>query len=367
MRGKLLILSVLVLLAGQAHVSGQESNVEGMTVYEILQDRMDNYNRFVEKSGFPEQFSFLTSARVNLYVDSETIGVVLEGGKIVEVVKGGIADPTNEFKTSRKYFNSILISENPMKRVNFGLKNAFIVRRDHGMGGISKGKLLERAINKFDVPEPKVERKVSKALNEIAEKREDKFVVEGERAGLRKTDLELKTAEDIRAKMVKIEEYTGYINEAPPGTKILTTKQGEGSLGTYVKIEVPEVKTDEVVLKIAYTDEELDYKFLDEGSLAIKWLDESSGQWRELKAGSPDWVKEIGVNKEENFVFARLAHASVYGVSGSIIDVKKIEEMRGIQPVYFESPEEIQMIREGAMRRGIIDRIIDFILGLFFK
>lgn len=363
MRG--LIIFALVLMLGKA-TYGAEIDLN-KPVYDLLDDNKGSFNKFAEEGGIPSQFSFLTSARINLYVDNEIVGIVMEGGRITELVKGGLNDPTNEFKTSRGYFNSILISENPLKRINFGLKNAYIMKRDFGVGGKSKGKLLEGAIDKLDVPEPKVEKKVSKSLDEIGEKQGEVFVVEGEKAGLKKIDFELKTSEEAGSKNVNIEEYTGYVDDSPPGINKLALGQGEGTLGAYIKIEAPDIKVDEFVLKISYSDEELDYKFLDEGSLSIKYLDEGTGQWLELKAGSPDWVKEIGVNKEGNYVYAKLAHASVYGVSGTILELKKLEEQRGIQPVYFESPAEIEKVRAGATSRGIIDRIIAFILGLFLK
>jgi hypothetical protein len=140
-------------------------------------------------------------------------------------------------------------------------------------------------------------------------------------------------------------------------------EEGEESLGVYVKIEVEDA--DEVVLKIAYSEEDLDYTMLDEDSLVIKWLNEETGKWRRLAEGKPEWVKEIGVNKEEDYVYAVLEHASVYGVAGNVIGVKKLEEQGGYGPAYFESPEEVEKIRAGEGRKGIINRTLDFILELF--
>jgi hypothetical protein len=133
----------LIALTGGV-VAGQEaesyfSQVEAMSVYELIksyQEKQSTYNIKI-----PEQFSFLTSAKINLIVGDETIGLVLADGAISSVHEGGIEDPTIEFKTSRKYFNSILTSKRPLKRVTFGLKQGFITKRSHGIGGRSKDKV----------------------------------------------------------------------------------------------------------------------------------------------------------------------------------------------------------------------------------
>ncbi len=358
----ILILALAVILA-TAHLAYSQE----LDLYGTMQDRAQVYNAFVERQGAPPGFDVLTDARVNLIVDSQVVGLVIDGGKIVEVVKGGIDDPTNEFKTTGDYFDSILTSDDPAKRVNFGLKQAFIMKRDHGLGGGAKGKIAERLLNKLDVPEPKTETKVDKEIGEVATGEKGEFAIEGSALGLKRTDLELKSKEDIGDKKILIEEYNGYTDVAPHGLKPLDLKEGEGNLGTYIKVETPGVKFEEFVLRIAYKDEELDYKFLDEQSLTLKLFDSATGNWIILREGTPDWVKEINVDTENNIIIAHLEHASVYGISGQIIDVNKLQQQRNIEPVYFVSREEVDQIRAAKARRGIIDRIIDFILGLFLK
>ena len=365
---RILLAFVIVLILTSGFAYGQEvaisrPGVETKSVYELIK----MYQARQPEDGFslPSQLSFLTSARINLHVGTETVGMVVGDGKIIEVVKEGVKDPTIEFKTSRKYFNTIVTSQRPLKRIKFGLGQGFIVKRDHGIKGKVTGELLKRAIEKLDTPEPKVTKRVFKKLASISEKRGGRFVIEGPRAGLSRTTLELSGGEGLADQTVEIEEFTGYVDEAPSGIKGMSLGEGEKNLGIYVKIEVGEEKTDDVLLKIAYSEEELDYNFLDEDSLTIKWLDEESGKWHNLRADKPNWVKEVGINKEENYVFARLEHASVYAVAGSVINVKRLEEQRGYEPAYFESIEEVEKIRETEGRKGIIDRIVDFVLGLF--
>lgn len=369
MKKFLLALAVAIAFMG-GFAAGQETkpfsdNLESASLYEIFQKFWASQNAMGQGGGLPAQLSFLTSAKINIHAGEETVGIVLEGGKISAVIEGGLDGPSMEFKTSRRYFNTVITSNRPIKRIIFGLKKGFIVKRTHGVMGKAKGKLMERAIIKLDTPEPKVRKRILKKLDEISEKQGDRFVIRGQRAGLKRTTIELESDDDLSGQTVEIEEFTGYTDEAPAGIKGMDLDRGEKNLGVYVKIEVDAEKIKNVLLKIDYSDEELEYGLLDEDSLTIKWLDEESGTWHRLSAGKPSWVKKVGINKEENYVFAELEHASVYGVSGRIISVKKLEEQRGYDPAYFESPEEIEDIRENEGKRGIIDQIIDFLLGLF--
>jgi hypothetical protein len=362
---KFFVFLLILLFAQTVFASPPEGELD-RSLYDIINSKREAVNKFVEAGGVPGSLKGLVSARINLIVDGETVGIAVKDGKIVEVVEGEIDNPTNEFKTTRNYFRSILVSDNPLKRFNYGLRYAFIMKRDHGIGGKTMGKLMERMLEQLDKPEPKNEIKISKRLGEIAGKKTASFLyeIDGENLGMKRMDLVLTTEEDVSDETITLEEYTGYMDTAPRGITKLTLESGEGSLGTYLKVETPGIETKEAILKVSYKDEELDYKFLDENSLALKWYDEEVGKWIKLKTGAPDWVKEIKVNTQENYLSAKLAHASVYGVSGTIIDLKKIEEQRDIQPVYFESAEEVERIRAGSERRGLVDRILDFFLGL---
>lgn len=361
---KLFLISIIsiALIAGIG--AGEESasdSVQEKSIYELLKTYQNLQD--TDTVGLAAKFAFLASAKINLHIGDEIVGVVMEGGKISEVKEGGLDDPTIEIKTSRKYLNSIATSEHPLKRINYGLKQGFIVKRGHGIIGKSKDKVIERALKMLDTGAPKAKKRVAKKIAKVARKSEKKFIIEGRAAGLKKTSIELEGGESLGEQDIIIEEFTGYKDEAPEGIRKMDLDEGEENLGVYVKIEVE--GTDEVVLKIAYDEEDLDYAMLDEDSLTIKWLDEETGKWRKLREGRPKWVKEVGVNKDENYVYAVLEHASVYGVAGNVIGVNELERQRGYGPAYFESPEEIEKIRSGGEKRGIIDRILDFVLGLF--
>lgn len=351
---------ISTVAAGQVDES-YSAEVEVQSVYELMKTYQEKQD--TDASGLAAKFAFLASVRLNLHVGDEIVGVVMEGGKISEVREGGLDDPAMELKTSRKYFNSIATSEQPLKRIKYGLDQGFVTKRSHGIGGKSKDRVMERAIKKIDTKAPKVKKKIAKKVSEVAKKRGKKFVIGGSATGLKKTTIELGGGEGLGDQDIEIEEFTGYKDEAPEGIRKMDLEEGEENLGVYVKIEVED--TDEVTIKIEYSEEDLDYAMLDEDSLTIKWLNEETGKWVKIREGKPRWVKEVGVNTDEDYVYAVLEHASVYGVAGNVIGINKLEEQRGYEPAYFESPEEIEKIRSGEERRGIIDRVLDFILGLF--
>ena len=358
----LILLICLVSVGTIAQADEHESDpLDAYSAYELV--KMYQEQQGPGDAGLPEQASFLASAKINLIVGADTVGVVMDGGAIESVNDGAIDDPTIEFKTSWKYFKSVINSERPLKRITFGLRQGFIMKRSHGIGGRSKDKVMERALEKMDTEEPKAQKRVLKRLSAMAEKRGEKFMVEGRRAGLSKTSVEITGSDRMGEQEVEIIEFTGYTDEAPMEMGKMDMEEGEKSLGVYVKIEVEDA--DEVTIKIDYDEEELEYAMLDEDTLAIRWFNEETGKWMRITQGRPAWVKEVGVNTDENYVFAVLEHASVYGVAGDIIGVKKLEAMKGYEPAYFESPEEVERVRaEPEGKRGIVDRVIDFILGL---
>lgn len=355
------------MMEGKTDIRRTESKMLSESVYKLVRNRVDDYNAAIEKRGLPEAAGFLLDMRANFYVGDEKIGIVFENGKVKSVVEGGIENPTNEFKTTRKFFNRILKSENKLVAVAFGLKYGFIVRKDHGIAGKIKGKMIERAVENIVKRRPKLRKRIARKLAEIGERRGNVIVIPRERAGFRRASIEIRGGEGVENSDIEIEEYDGYVENAPEGIKRIELGKGERDLGSYIKLNLRNPDIEEITLKLHYSDEELDYNLIDEDSLKIKYFDEKNGKWITVSPGNPDFVREVGINKEENFVYARLSHASIYALSGSVTTPEKIEEKRDIEPAYFESPEEVKKIREKAERKGIIDRIIDFILSLIFR
>lgn len=132
MKKFLLALAVAIAFMG-GFAAGDETkpfsdNLESASLYEIFQKFWASQNGMGQGGGLPAQLSFLTSAKINIHAGEETVGIVLEGGKISAVIEGGLDGPSMEFKTSRRYFNTVITSNRPIKRIIFGLKKGFIVR-----------------------------------------------------------------------------------------------------------------------------------------------------------------------------------------------------------------------------------------------
>jgi len=159
-----------VFLIGTAAAS-EDAGLEKRTLYELVKGRQDGFSKSLERISSSGPASRLSSARINLYVGAEVAGIVLENGKITEVVNGKLENPTVEFKTSRGFFASILKSDNPAKRINYGIKNAFIVMRWHGLINKAKGRIMTEALDKLDLPEQKFEKKIEERIEKIAAKK----------------------------------------------------------------------------------------------------------------------------------------------------------------------------------------------------
>jgi hypothetical protein len=92
-------------------------------------------------------------------------------------------------------------------------------------------------------------------------------------------------------------------------------------LGRFVRIEAsPDVRAalSSVMLKVYYTDEELEDANVDESSLAMYWYNESTDSWIKLSTNI-SWVYGTGVNMQQNYVWANVSHFSDYTVGGANI------------------------------------------------
>jgi hypothetical protein len=93
---------------------------------------------------------------------------------------------------------------------------------------------------------------------------------------------------------------------------------GVAELGRFVKIEAsPDVRDSlkSIMLKVYYTDEELEDANINESSLAMYWYNETTASWIKLSTDL-SWVYGAGVNMQENYVWANVSHFSDYTVGG---------------------------------------------------
>ena len=98
------------VVAGE-EVASYSSEVEATSVYELMKTYQENQN--TDTSGLAAKFAFLASVRLNLHVGDEIVGVVMEGGKISEVVEGGLDDPTMELKTQENISTQLQPQSSP--------------------------------------------------------------------------------------------------------------------------------------------------------------------------------------------------------------------------------------------------------------
>jgi len=92
-------------------------------------------------------------------------------------------------------------------------------------------------------------------------------------------------------------------------------------LDKYVRIEVSEelqTVLSSVLIRIHYTDEEVEAAGLEEESLAFYHYNTQTYEWEEL-SGEMDWVYGAGVDTVENYIWANVTHFSDYAV-GSVLD-----------------------------------------------
>jgi len=119
------------------------------------------------------------------------------------------------------------------------------------------------------------------------------------------TVLELMTRANLTDIDINVTEYDE--NPGTNGTIALA------NLSRYIEIEAGQELLDNMtwaIIKVYYTDEEVEAAGIDESSLRLYYWNESSSTWEEM----PD----SGVNTTANYVWANTTHFSIYGVYGEM-------------------------------------------------
>jgi PGF-pre-PGF domain-containing protein len=99
----------------------------------------------------------------------------------------------------------------------------------------------------------------------------------------------------------------------------ISTPMGDPNPGVYLDIDASNelANFSWSLIKVGYNDAEVNALNIDENSLRLYWLNESSGEWIRLEsAGSPPWVFGTGVDTVNNIVWANVSHFSKYAVGG---------------------------------------------------
>jgi hypothetical protein len=131
---------------------------------------------------------------------------------------------------------------------------------------------------------------------------------------------------------IAIKEYLGYMRgEAPPGIVAMDLEEDEETLGTYLSIETDAADIDWTLIKLEFDPDEVRARGLDRKRLYIKWFNDDPGlpryrKWVRLRKGNPWFVNDVGIDTENNVVWANVSHLSVYGIAGSITKAPVPEE-----------------------------------------
>ena len=133
-------------------------------------------------------------------------------------------------------------------------------------------------------------------------------------------------------------------------------------LGRFVRLEASSdvrAALSSVMLKVYYTDEELENENVDESSLAMYWYNESAGSWIKLSTNL-SWVYGTGVNMQQNYVWANVSHFSDYTVGGA-----NVCPLKGDRPTcgYVTLREVVSYLLRWAEGRAQLSDVISLIDG----
>jgi hypothetical protein len=116
-----------------------------------LEENQDKINEYLEESGIPGPVKGFTSGRYNVHIGDETVGVVMEGGKLEEVAEGGVEDPTTDIYADEELIEKIANSDDPLEAILEAQKTGELRKEDHGLVPKIKGFLMSIALKIADL------------------------------------------------------------------------------------------------------------------------------------------------------------------------------------------------------------------------
>lgn len=111
-----------------------------------LQDNQEEINKYLETSGVPEPLKAFASGRYTVHVGNETVGIVMEGGKLEEVKEGGVENPTSEIWADEDLVEKIATSDDPVGAILEAQKTGELKKKDYGLIPKIKGFLMSIAL-----------------------------------------------------------------------------------------------------------------------------------------------------------------------------------------------------------------------------
>lgn len=124
---------------------------EAAMLLEKLEGSQDAINEYLESSGIPAPLKGFTSGRYNLHIGNDTVGIVMEGGKLEEVAEGGVSDPTTEIWADEELIEKIATSDDPVGAILEAQKTGELRKEDHGLVPKIKGFLMSIALKILDL------------------------------------------------------------------------------------------------------------------------------------------------------------------------------------------------------------------------
>jgi len=134
-------------------------------------------------------------------------------------------------------------------------------------------------------------------------------------------------------------------------------------LNKYIQVETSQEVRDaitSIMLKVYYTDAELNKSGLNESSLAMYWYNRTTQKWVKLSTNMP-WVYGTGVNTVQNYVWANVSHFSNYAVGGESLSCSLVGDYSPCGEVTIS--EVIAMINKWAIDEATLTDVVSLING----
>jgi hypothetical protein len=134
-------------------------------------------------------------------------------------------------------------------------------------------------------------------------------------------------------------------------------------LNKYLQVETSQDVRDvitSILLKVYYTDEELNASGLSESSLAMYWYNTTTQNWDKLSTNM-SWVYGTGVNISQNYVWANVSHFSNYAVGGESLTCSLKGDYSPCNAVTLA--EVVGIINEWAIDKATLQEVIALITG----
>ncbi len=130
---------------------GELDPEQAAMLLEKLEGNQDAINEYLESSGIPAPLKGFTSGRYNLHIGDDTVGIVMEDGKLEEVAEGGVEDPTTEIWADEELIEKIATSDDPVGTILEAQKTGELRKEDHGLVPKIKGFLMSIALKILDL------------------------------------------------------------------------------------------------------------------------------------------------------------------------------------------------------------------------